>query len=164
MTLTVTHYAVPRGLRDMEVIRPSCQVGHVEGHIELQKKKKKNGGEEDCINTEFRGNWKTEKIHFEIRRSGIEIEKNTVSVRWSRLTEVKRSRSLQQNLRNVVIAFAIALCLNALFFSFDKNEKECNLFVKWSKSPQQHIVQKPITTYGPILDLKFPYGPSLSNL
>ena len=30
----------------MEVIRPSCQVGHIEGHVELQKRKAK----EDCIN------------------------------------------------------------------------------------------------------------------
>ena len=32
---TITHYPVPRTFSDMEIIRPSSQVSHVERHVEL---------------------------------------------------------------------------------------------------------------------------------
>lgn len=78
----------------------------------------------------------------------------TVSVRWSRLTEVKRSRSLQQNLRNVVIAFSLALCLYALFFaslSSSHKERICSVLC-WN------LIKK-----GTILDVKFPLCPFFSK-
>lgn len=33
---TITHDPVSRTFGDMEVVRPSSQVGHVEGHVELK--------------------------------------------------------------------------------------------------------------------------------
>lgn len=33
--LTVTHDSIARGLSNVEVVRPSSEVRHVEGHIEL---------------------------------------------------------------------------------------------------------------------------------
>lgn len=34
--LTVSHNLTTRSFGDMEIVRPSCEVGHIERHIELQ--------------------------------------------------------------------------------------------------------------------------------
>lgn len=71
----------------MEIVRPSCEIGHVEGHVKLKR----------------RSELRTQKV---TATHGVEKEWKetlTVSVRWSRFTDEKRRRSLQQNLRIVVI-------------------------------------------------------------
>lgn len=35
--LTITHDSVTRTFSNVEIIRPSCQVGHIEGHVKLYK-------------------------------------------------------------------------------------------------------------------------------
>lgn len=84
--LTVTHNSVPRSFSNMEIIRPSRKIGHVEGHVKLKQTR----------------NLRTHKV---VKYTAVKRKKKkvTVSVRWSRLTFVKRRRSLQQNLRIVVI-------------------------------------------------------------
>lgn len=90
--LTVTHNPIARGLGNMEVVRPTGQVRHVEGHVELHRHQR----------TVSQSHWKIkERGRRQLGKRG--FTKLTVSVRWSRLTREKRRRSSQQNLRMVAI-------------------------------------------------------------
>ena len=115
--LTVTHNFVSWTFSDMEIIGPSCQIGHVEWHVELYRF-------QNSLLLYYRKELKESRK--KERKKGLDKKKEgrffTVSVRWSKLTEAKRRRSLQLN-RRIVVIFLEPRCFLDVAGNFQRGQK-----------------------------------------
>lgn len=128
----------------MEIVGPACQIGHVEWHIELDESNFKASSFSIQYHKQYINIHNYNYIYIYIMKENL-----TVPVRWSRFTDAKRRRSLQQNLRIVVIShLSPPVCLEKCGLNFQETINS------WQPDGPVHMIPFSSTLLHSVSDFK----------